>query len=259
MTMLTKQEIEALAARLEGPTMTAAKDLIAAYFGDKSKCLASIPADPSRDADLLVTADIKAAATLARTALDAMARLEDAEAAQALVVERAAEAAYEADSLEISLHGANGIAERIRAFAQASGVAALAALRAERDEWKRLAVAGELTARNLAIVQAERDALRARLAAVEERVAEWHDGSRPLPFDRDTVGRMVREAWVRWAETQPSPKPSWLAPYDELNEADKEADRQIGEAVARWTLVFDAARAALATVTPPADTGVGMA
>ena len=67
------------------------------------------------------------------------------------------------------------------------------------------------------------------------------DGGRPLPFDRDTLGRMVREAWVRWAQTQTNPKTSWLVPYEELTEPDKEADRQIGEAVARWTLIGDAA------------------
>ena len=71
------------------------------------------------------------------------------------------------------------------------------------------------------------------------------NGARPLPWPRDELGRMVREAWVRWAQTQPNPKPSWLVPYAELSEPDKEADRQIGEAIARWTLVGDAARAAL--------------
>jgi hypothetical protein len=70
------------------------------------------------------------------------------------------------------------------------------------------------------------------------------DGNRALPFDREALGRMVRDAWVRWAEAQPSPKASWLVPYDELAEPDKEADRQIGEAVARWTLIGDAARLA---------------
>jgi hypothetical protein len=65
------------------------------------------------------------------------------------------------------------------------------------------------------------------------------------PFDRDQLGRFVREAWVRWAETQPSPKASWLLPYDELSEPDKEADRQIGEAVARWVLIGHAARSSL--------------
>lgn len=48
---------------------------------------------------------------------------------------------------------------------------------------------------------------------------------------RDVLGRRVREAWVDWAKRQPSPKPSWLVPYDELSEPDKEADRQIGEAL----------------------------
>lgn len=71
------------------------------------------------------------------------------------------------------------------------------------------------------------------------------DGGRPLPYDRETLGRFVRGAWVRWAETQPNPKPSWTVPYDDLSEPDKEADRQIGEAVARWTLIGDAAALAL--------------
>jgi len=49
--------------------------------------------------------------------------------------------------------------------------------------------------------------------------------------DRDALGRRVREVWVAWAKRQPSPKPSWLVPYDELSEADKEADRCIGAAL----------------------------
>lgn len=66
------------------------------------------------------------------------------------------------------------------------------------------------------------------------------DGNRDLPWDRETLGRMVREAWVRWALTQENQKQSWLVPYSNLSEADKEADRQIGEAIARWTLIGDA-------------------
>lgn len=71
------------------------------------------------------------------------------------------------------------------------------------------------------------------------------NGNRPLPIDREALGRAVREAWVRWALTQPNPKPSWLVPYDDLEEADKEADRRIGESIARLTLICDAAAAAL--------------
>lgn len=82
------------------------------------------------------------------------------------------------------------------------------------------------------------------------------DGARPLPIDRETLGRMVREAWVRWAKTQPAPKPSWLAPYEELAEPDKEADRQIGEAIARWTLIHLAAQAAFSPPPSPDVAGV---
>ena len=52
--------------------------------------------------------------------------------------------------------------------------------------------------------------------------------------DRDTLGEQVRLAWVKWANQQPSPKPSWLVPYTELSEPDKEADRQIGEWIVRY-------------------------
>lgn len=76
-------------------------------------------------------------------------------------------------------------------------------------------------------------------------VGDGLDGNRPLPFSRDVLGRFVREAWVRWAEQQTDPKPSWLVPYDDLSEPDKEADRQIGEAVARWVLIGDSASRAL--------------
>lgn len=50
-------------------------------------------------------------------------------------------------------------------------------------------------------------------------------------MNRDEQGRRVREVWIEWAKRQPSPKPAWLVPYDELSEADKEADRCIGAAI----------------------------
>jgi|SRR6185437_11479846 len=52
--------------------------------------------------------------------------------------------------------------------------------------------------------------------------------------DRDLLGRLVRDAWIRWAKSQPIQKPSWLVPYSELSEVDKEADRMIGEAMETW-------------------------
>jgi len=48
---------------------------------------------------------------------------------------------------------------------------------------------------------------------------------------RDAKGRLVRETWVEWARRQPSPKPSWLVPWEDLAEPDREVDRQIGEAL----------------------------
>jgi len=60
----------------------------------------------------------------------------------------------------------------------------------------------------------------------------------PDVLDREFLGQAVREQWVRWATSQPSPKPSWLVPYHELSEADKEADRQIGEHIYLLTKLY---------------------
>lgn len=54
-----------------------------------------------------------------------------------------------------------------------------------------------------------------------------------MDFDRDQLGKIVRDAWIEWAKEQPDPKPSWLLPWEDLAEPDKEADRRIGEAVVR--------------------------
>lgn len=59
----------------------------------------------------------------------------------------------------------------------------------------------------------------------------------PQGLDRETLGRKVREAWVFWAKDQLDPKPTWLVSYDDLSDADKEADRMIGEAIAKWALL----------------------
>ena len=54
------------------------------------------------------------------------------------------------------------------------------------------------------------------------------------PTERERLGKVVRQAWIEWAKQQPNPKPSWLVPYEQLNEADKEADRLIGERVVEY-------------------------
>jgi hypothetical protein len=83
-------------------------------------------------------------------------------------------------------------------------------------------------------------AWQARAALTAEKVAAQGQSWLPV-ISREFLGRVVREAWVKWAQQQPNPKPSWLAPYDELSEADKEADRQIGEAVTQWVLSIKSA------------------
>ncbi len=52
-------------------------------------------------------------------------------------------------------------------------------------------------------------------------------------MDRDALGRKVREVWRAWAREQPAPKTSWLEPWENLPEPDKEVDRRIGELLYR--------------------------
>lgn len=44
---------------------------------------------------------------------------------------------------------------------------------------------------------------------------------------------------MRWASQQISPKPSWLVPWEQLSEPEREVDRQIGEEL--WGLGMDCA------------------
>lgn len=48
-------------------------------------------------------------------------------------------------------------------------------------------------------------------------------------MDREELGREVRRIWIEWAREQEAPKPSWLVPWEELAEPDREVDRRIGE------------------------------
>lgn len=49
---------------------------------------------------------------------------------------------------------------------------------------------------------------------------------------REELGKAVRLAWVAYCQETGDTKPSHLAPWEELSEWDKEADRRIGAVVA---------------------------
>lgn len=51
-----------------------------------------------------------------------------------------------------------------------------------------------------------------------------------VSIEREQIGRLVRYEWIKWATEQPAPKPSWLVPWEQMAEADREADRRIGYA-----------------------------
>lgn len=50
--------------------------------------------------------------------------------------------------------------------------------------------------------------------------------------ESERLGRLVRDVWVAWACERENPKNSWLVPWDELDDSQREVDIRIGEAVA---------------------------
>jgi hypothetical protein len=51
-------------------------------------------------------------------------------------------------------------------------------------------------------------------------------------IDREALGRRVREVWVATAEELlDNPKPSWTAPWEEIDGFQREVDMRIGEAI----------------------------
>lgn len=82
----------------------------------------------------------------------------------------------------------------------------------------------------------ESQAVDVSVAAISA-VRAW-DAQHPAPdvsdeaLDREKLGRIVREVWVRYAIEHGDTKPGHLAPWEELSEYDREVDRQIGETVA---------------------------
>lgn len=208
MTLLTKQEIEAL---LDGT----APGLVDHCLYHCGKRLAECPCMRDLAAKGALT---DAAPNLARTALDALARLEDAEAAQALVVERAADEAAGEVAAHGEAHLAPFVRRRIQSLADTSGVAALAAL---RGEIVRKDQAIEAWREDLTDMHNDNKDLRARLAASEGMVAALTDGLK--------CARALMDTPIARRKLNLDPSDECLAAF----------------------------RAALATVTPPADTGEG--
>lgn len=74
------------------------------------------------------------------------------------------------------------------------------------------------------------EALAEDLAESERLGGLCHGHLAPAPVEpRELVGRMVRQVWVQWASEQPDPKPSWLLPWEALDDGQREVDMRIGE------------------------------
>lgn len=71
------------------------------------------------------------------------------------------------------------------------------------------------------------------IASVIERHLAALPVAEPLPLDRDSLGRAVRDAWVERCKLKPNPRPGHLEPFECLSEFDQETDRCIGDAVVR--------------------------
>ena len=73
-------------------------------------------------------------------------------------------------------------------------------------------------------------------------MTEQEPGTPAIPGDpREPLGRLVRETWVAWACEQRDRKLSWLVPWDNLDDGQREVDMRIGEAVANYALTENAA------------------
>jgi len=47
----------------------------------------------------------------------------------------------------------------------------------------------------------------------------------------EELGKLVRSTWVNWAKSLPLAKQSWLTPWEELDDQQKEIDRLLGKTV----------------------------
>jgi len=55
-------------------------------------------------------------------------------------------------------------------------------------------------------------------------------------INREELGQLVRKIWVDFCKEIGDTKSSHIAPWEELNENDKEVDRRIGEEIAKFTI-----------------------
>jgi hypothetical protein len=80
----------------------------------------------------------------------------------------------------------------------------------------------------------------ARLAALDAAIAALTASPQATPegdpAHREFLGQIVRMEWVKWAREQPNPKPSWLTPWRDLTEPEREVDRRIGERIYRMAI-----------------------
>lgn len=95
-------------------------------------------------------------------------------------------------------------------------------------------------------------ALRAAIATAQ---AEQSASATSAPVEvcdavnREFLGKLVRMEWVKWAREQPTPKQSWLLPWDELTEPEREVDRRIGESI--WKFARHLKKASATSVQEP--------
>jgi hypothetical protein len=73
---------------------------------------------------------------------------------------------------------------------------------------------------------------RARAAGRAEWPATEAVSTSDRSASREALGRVVRDAWIKWAEEQPDPKPSWLVPWEALDAGQRDVDMRIAEAIA---------------------------
>ena len=67
----------------------------------------------------------------------------------------------------------------------------------------------------------------AQAKAVEGAVAAERERLRTAS-NPESLGVIVREVWVSWAQEQPDPKPAWLTEWDDLDDGQREVDMRIG-------------------------------